>query len=82
MDALHQQVNDVMGVLFRRHPALCGFAVQEDLSFGNVACHPILLGEEAQCLHEEISAALQEILEERPEAAEFLRGRTLARMFH
>jgi hypothetical protein len=82
MDALHQQVNDVMGVLFQRYPALCGFSVQEDLSFGHVACHPTLLGEEAQCLHEEISAALQEILEEQPEAADLLRGRTLARMFH
>ena len=82
MDALHQEVDAVMGMLFQRYPALCGFSVQADLSFSNVACHPVLLGEEAKCLHEEISAALQAILEERPEAADLLRGRTLARMFH
>ena len=82
MNALHQQVNDVMGVLFQRHPALCGFLVQEDLSFSNVSCHPTLFGDEARSLHEEISAALLEILEAQPEAAELLRGRTLARVFH
>ena len=82
MDALHRQVNDVMGVLFQRYPALCGFSVQDDLSFSNVACHPTLFGDDARSLHDEISAALQEILEAGPEAAELLRGRTLARIFH
>lgn len=82
MNALHDQVNDVMETLFQRYPALCGFSVQEDLSFSHVACHPALAGDEAEMLIEEISAALRELLEERPEAAEILRGRTLARSFH
>jgi len=77
-----QEVNDMMSTLFQRYPALCGFSVKEDLSFSNVACHPALVGDEAQILCEEISAALSELVEERPEAAELLRGRTLARIFH
>jgi hypothetical protein len=40
------------------------------------------MGEEAQILCEEISATLNELLEARPEAADLLRGRTLARTFH
>jgi hypothetical protein len=82
MNALMQEVNDTMSALFQRYPALCGFSVKEDLSFSNVACHPALVGDEAQILCEEISAALSELVEERPEAAELLRGRTLARSFH
>lgn len=82
MNVLIQEVNDMMSTLFQRYPALCGFSVKEDLSFSNVACHPALVGDEAQILCEEISAALVELIEERPEAAELLRGRTLARIFH
>jgi hypothetical protein len=37
---------------------------------------------EATELLDEISEALHELLEERPEAADVLRGRTLARVFH
>jgi hypothetical protein len=82
MNALLREVNDRVSTLFQRYPALCGFLVKEDLSFSNVACHPALASDEAQILCEEISAALYELLEERPEAAELLRGRTLARTFH
>jgi hypothetical protein len=82
MNALQQQVHEVMNTVFQRYPALCGFSVQEDLSFTNVACHPALAGDEAQMMIEEISAALRELLEEQPEAAEIIRGRTLARIFH
>jgi hypothetical protein len=82
MNALLREVQDVVSLLFARYPALCGFSVRDDLSFSNVACHPALAGDEAQILVEEISATLHELLEERPEAAELLRGRTLARTFH
>ena len=82
MNALNVEVSDVLEGLFRRHPALCGFSVREDLSFSNVSCHPALHGLEATELLDEISEALHELLEERPEAAEVLRGRTLARVFH
>ena len=82
MNALIQEVHDAVSTLFQRNPALCGFSVKEDLSFTNVACHPALIGDEAQILCEEISAVLSDLVEERPEAAELLRGRTLARTFH
>jgi hypothetical protein len=82
MNPVLQEVQDVVSALFQRYPTLCGFSVREDLSFSNVACHPALAGDEAELLCEEISATLHELMEERPEAADLLRGRTLARIFH
>ncbi|MGH8689950.1 MAG: hypothetical protein ACREUS_02870 [Burkholderiales bacterium] len=82
MNALHDEVNGVMQTLFQRYPALCGFSVREDLGFQHLACHPALYGDEAKLLQEEIASALSALFEERPEAAELLRGRTLARAFH
>jgi len=82
MNLLLQEVQDVVNMLFQRYPTLCGFSVRDDMSFSNLACHPALGGDEAELLCEEISQALHELMEERPEAAELLRGRTLARTFH
>jgi hypothetical protein len=82
MNARHDQIEEVMQTLFQRNPALCGFSVQADLSFSDVACHPALHGEEARELIDDISGALRELAEEDPEAVELLRGRTLARSFH
>ena len=82
MNPLLQEVQDLVNTLFQRYPTLCGFSVKDDMSFSNLACHPALAGDEAELLCEEISQALHELMEERPEAAELLRGRTLARTFH
>jgi hypothetical protein len=82
MNPILQEVQEVVNTLFQRYPTLCGFAVKEDMSFSNVACHPALASAEAEMLCEEISATLHELMEESPEAAELLRGRTLARTFH
>jgi hypothetical protein len=82
MNPVYVEVSNVMEGLFRRHPALCGFAVRDDLSFSNVSCHPALHGAQASELLDEISETLHDLLEERPEAADMLRGRTLARAFH
>ncbi|HEV3011072.1 MAG TPA: hypothetical protein VGX52_18765 [Burkholderiales bacterium] len=82
MNPLLLEVQEVVNTLFQRYPTLCGFAVKDDMSFSNVACHPALAGDEAEILCEEISATLHELMEERPEAAELLRGRTVARTFH
>jgi hypothetical protein len=82
MNPVYVEVSNVMEGLFRRHPALCGFAVRDDLSFSNVSCHPALHGAQATELLDEISETLHDLLEERPEAADMLRGRTLARAFH
>jgi hypothetical protein len=82
MNLLQREVQDLVNTLFQRYPTLCGFAVKDDMSFSNVACHPALVGDEAEILCEEISAALHDLIEERPEAADLLRGRTVARIFH
>jgi hypothetical protein len=82
MNPVLAEVQDVVSALFQRYPTLCGFSVRDDLSFSNVACHPAIASEEAELLCEEISATLHELMEERPEAADLLRGRTLARIFH
>jgi hypothetical protein len=82
MSALLQEVQDLVNMVFQRYPTLCGFSVREDMSFSNLACYPAIAGDEAELLCEELSAALAELVEERPEVAELLRGRTLARTFH
>ena len=83
--------------LFRRCPALHGFSVQpatsvtrervvvdlqEDLCLADVVWHQALNGEQAVTLIGEISQALFELVDERPEAAALLRGRTFASVLH
>lgn len=82
MTSLQEDVRQVMQTLFQRYPSLCGFSVREDLSFSNVSCHPELPGEDARELREEISAMLRLLVEESPEVAQMLPGRTFARIFH
>ncbi len=83
--------------LFQRCPALHGFSVQprasvtrervvaglqEDLFLADVVAHWPLSGEQAETLIEEISVALLELVDERPEVMALLRGRTFARTLH
>jgi hypothetical protein len=83
--------------LFRRCPSLYGFSVQEaskvtreravdhlegDLYLADVACHPLLDEERCAELCEVVSHTLLELVEERPEMAELLPGRTFARTLH
>lgn len=68
-----------IGALFRRIPILCGFALQADLQPTEVAVDTwpgYVAGED---LYEDIVATLVDLVEERPDAAEMLRGRTFAR---
>ena len=46
----------------------------------HLACHPAREGEQAAL--GEIARTLLELIDERPEAAELLRGRTFARTLH
>ena len=82
MNPVLREVQAVMSTLFHRYPMLCGFSVKDDLSFAEIACHPAMANDDAMVLAEDISAALHDLLDERPEAADLLRGRTLARTFH
>jgi hypothetical protein len=71
--------------LFTRCPALSGFAVRvEDgeLFLTDVGISLQLGAEHCDEIFERIAAALFELLDERPEAAELLRGRTFARTLH
>jgi len=72
-----------MQAALRAQPAACAASpVQEDLSFSDVAAIRRFNGDDARELIDEISLALRELAEDDPEAAELLRGRTLARSFH
>jgi hypothetical protein len=83
--------------LFQRCPALHGFSVQhgasvdrervvrglqDSLYLADVVSHWPLNGEQAELLVDEISQALFELVDERPEATALLRGRTFARTLH
>ena len=70
--------------LFCRCPALCGFTVQHS---GALFVSEITVNPFAGCpapgeLTYEIEAALDELIDECPEAGELLRERTFARAFH
>ena len=69
--------------LFGRCPALCGFSVQAgEPDVLDLTCYPTPDPEWAQLILGEVSQMLFELVEEQPEAAELLRGRTFARNFH
>ncbi len=85
-------------MIFHSCQSLCGFSValrpipstdgeagvpECELFVSGVDAYPALGGGESeQRLRVEISAALADLLEERPEAAELLPGRTFARVWH
>lgn len=94
---LEADLADRMDTLFRRCPALCGFSVQVgakvtreravdhlegDLFLADLECHPALDEDRSAELCEAIAHALLEMVEERPEMAELLPGRTFARTLH
>jgi len=81
--------------LFERCPELCGFSVQakvladapnvpgdEELFVTAISIAPRLSKEQYGEIFESISAALMQLLAERPEAHSLLRGRTFARILH
>lgn len=71
--------------LFTRCPALSGFAVSvedDELFLSDIGISPQLSAEHYDEIFERIATALSELLDERPEAAELLRGRTFARTLH
>jgi hypothetical protein len=68
--------------LFRRLPMLSGFTLQQDLEVSDVTVHSwpgYVAGEE---LYKDLMVALTDLADERPDAVELLRGRTVARALH
>jgi hypothetical protein len=95
MDALLRQIEDRqrrrfeedlsarLEVLFRRCPALCGFTVQlEQAVPANVTCSSAQNEEQAEELLGEVAQLLLDLVDECPEGAELLHGRTFARVVH
>ncbi len=94
MNALRDLVDDVslerlqadlaarVDGLFRRCPSLCGFSLDGELFVAELACHPPLDGQRAAMVADEIAHALSELVDEEPDAAELIRGRTFARSLH
>ena len=83
--------------LFGRCPELCGFLVEErtveapngeaavremELYIAGIDVYPVLGAGQSESLVAQISAALADLLEETPEAADLLAGRTFARTVH
>jgi hypothetical protein len=87
-----QQIDE----LFARCPDLCGFSVQakvtdaapeadaqvEELVVTAIGISPRINAEQYGHIFGEIASTLSELLDERPESCEFLRGRTFARALH
>ena len=83
--------------LFGRCPELCGFQVEErvvqgagneggmrelELYIAGIDVFPALGSAQSETLVAQISAALADLLEDSPEAADLLAGRTFARAMH
>ena len=80
-----RQVEAQLESLFMRCPDLCGFSVQgesHELFVSDVGISPRLSAEQYGEIFEDIANTLSEVLDEQPEASEWLRGRTFARRLH
>lgn len=77
---------DSIEALFRRCPALCGFAVgdtaAEALLVTEVSVDPMRRLDRPDELGLHIATTLAALIDECPEACELLRERTFARVFH
>ena len=72
-----------LDALFRRCPALYGFVIQEEAAVpSHVTYHPAQNQEDAEAMLGEVAQMLLELVEERPEGAALLHGRTFARIVH
>ena len=78
-ERVEELIDGRIAALFGRLPMLCGFAIEADLQLAEVSVHSwpgYIAGED---LYGEIVTALADLVDERPDAAELLGGRTFAR---
>jgi hypothetical protein len=71
--------------LFARCPDLWGFSVREEaqeLYVSDIGISPRLSPEQYGEIYQDIAQTLGDLLEEEPQAGEWLRGRTFARTLH
>ena len=71
-----------MGALFEKLPPVCGFSVSQDLAVVDLVWHAWPGYTPSAQLYLDVAEAIGELLDERPSAAELLRGRTFARTLH
>lgn len=82
---ISRHLEDQLQSLFSRCPDLCGFSVRgenQNLFVSDVGISPRLSAEQYGEIFEDIANTLSEVLDEQPEASEWLRGRTFARTLH
>lgn len=80
-----RHLQEQLASLFARCPDLFGFSVREEaheLYVSDIGISPRLSAEQYGEIYEEIAETLGELLEEEPQAGEWLRGRTFARTLH
>ncbi|TAK81791.1 MAG: hypothetical protein EPO20_23910 [Betaproteobacteria bacterium] len=82
LERLEADLEASVAAVFRRYPPLCGFSLSRELDVEELACHPALDRRRARVIAEDIVRALSELVDEEPEAAELIRGRTFARALH
>ena len=71
--------------LFARCPELWGFSVRsenDELFVSDVGIAPRLSAQQYGEIFQDIARTLADVLEEEPEACDFLKGRTFARALH
>ncbi|TAK84769.1 MAG: hypothetical protein EPO20_13065 [Betaproteobacteria bacterium] len=74
-----RQIEERMATLFQRLPMLSGFSVHSEFDRAEVWLDTWPGWDPSDEVAEEVLRVLQEIVAERPENAELLRGRTFAR---
>jgi hypothetical protein len=94
---LERDLEARVGTVFERCPELSGFSVAErpvppedgnaggrewELYVSHVAAYPELGPTQSERFVNEISGALADLLNQRPQAADLLPGRTFARVWH
>ena len=80
-----RHLQDQLESLFSRCPDLWGFSVRgenQELFVSDVGISPRLSAQQYGEIFEDIANTLSEVLDEQPEASEWLRGRTFARTLH
>ena len=80
-----RHLQEQLASLFSRCPDLSGFAVRgenQELFVSDVGVSPRLSAEQYGEIFEDIANTLSQVLDEEPQASEWLRGRTFARSLH
>ena len=82
---IQTQLDQQVESLFERCPELWGFSVRsenDELFVSDVGIAPRLSAQQYGEIFQDIAKTLSDVLEEAPEASEYLRGRTFARTLH